>query len=170
MGLISIPLKISHNKEWVPYKDGVELELDYPTPEQEIKIEQKRVALQLRTTPTDDKIVDEIIFDLMGYCVRCWIKGWRTIVNGEIKDGIIADIIDTKTGEKSEKLIPFKSENNLMSFDIYEPLAKSPLLIWDMWDFCRKELEFTEMDKKKLNFSPKSTGKADIRAKKERSH
>ena len=94
MGFINIPKKKSHNKEWIPYKDGVELKLGYPTSEQEIKIEQKKFASQVKTRESmtiEEQMSDETSLDFMGYSLRCWIKGWRTVLNGEVKDGVIAD-------------------------------------------------------------------------------
>lgn len=161
MGLIQIPKKKSHDKEWVKYKFGVELKIDYPTAKQEVTLNNKLYAAQANFSESDtiQKLAtNPLMLEYMGYCLKCSIKDWRTVLDGEVKNGLIVDV----EGE-GEKVYECRLNGNELSDDLYLMLAKDPMLITDIWILVNSELEFTAKDKKKLIFTQESTKKVDTK-------
>ena len=125
---------------WVKVSDEISILVDYP------KIEQQRILNHLvyeivYVPKTDNEIenienkpdvlsINEKYHQLL---LKFTIKDWKGVKNSDGED------------------VPFKLVNNEMENELWESLCRSLTLLklYQLVDLIRKEIEFTEADKKK---------------------
>ena len=124
---IKLALKKSFNN-WVDMGDGVSFLLDYPTREQEQKLDDLKYGeitnVELLREGSATKTKDSLKF--MRFYIKCTVKDWKGI--------------DT----------PFRLNGfNELDDELWWALVKEELQAMKIFSVINKELEFTETDKKK---------------------
>jgi len=137
---MKIALKNSKSN-WIKISDSLELLIDYPSREQEYKLKEIVYSTLRNLKDTNEMTDEELGKSIMlnqkrlEYYLKFTIKDWKGVT------------------DSNENEIPFKLVNNEMDN-----------LLWDSWmriieftelrdihDKIFSELEFNEIDKKKLN-------------------
>jgi len=137
---MKIALKNSKSN-WIKISDSLELLIDYPSREQEYKLKEIVYSTLRNLKDTNEMTDEELGKSIMlnqkrlEYYLKFTIKGWKGVT------------------DSNENEIPFKLVNNEMDN-----------ILWDSWmrvieftelrdihDKIFSELEFNEIDKKKLN-------------------
>jgi len=137
---MKIALKNSKSN-WIKISDSLELLIDYPSREQEYKLKEIVYSTLRKLKDTNEMTDEELGKSIMlnqkrlEYYLKFTIKDWKGVT------------------DSNENEIPFKLVNNEMDN-----------LLWDSWmriieftelrdihDKIFSELEFNEIDKKKLN-------------------
>jgi hypothetical protein len=126
-----IKLELKHSKsKWVKIgvnnnNEPIEFELDYPTIQQEAKLQQ----LLLRDSEKQDS--NYKILEYQRYLIKCSVKNWKGIIDSE------GNNIDCK-------LI-----NNELEDELWWALVKDIQQTIDIGSKINSEIEFTNSDKKK---------------------
>ncbi len=118
---MELALKKSFNK-WIKIDEDTEFKVDYPTVDQEIKLQNYMI----------DFSVDETVrqYNYARYYIRCTVKDWR---GAKVKD------------------IPFSLIKNEMQKDLWWSVVKDPLQAMDLFTLISTEMKFDTTDKKKSN-------------------
>jgi len=123
---IKLALKKSFNN-WVDMGDGVSFLLDYPTREQEQKLDDLKYGemtnVELLREGSATKTKDSLKF--MRFYIKCTVKDWKGIDS------------------------PCKLNLNELDDDLWWALVKDEMQAMKIFSVINKELEFTETDKKK---------------------
>lgn len=124
--MIKLALRKSFNN-WVEMGDGVSFLLDYPTREQEQKLDDLKYGEMTNVELLEDgsatKTKDSLKY--MRYYIKCTVKDWKGID------------------------VPCKLSGNELDGDLWWALVRDEMQAMKIFSVINKELEFTETDKKK---------------------
>ena len=126
---------------WIKISDSLELLIDYPTREQEYKLKEIVYSTLRNLKDTSDMSDEELGKSIMlnqkrlEYYLKFTIKDWKGVTDEENND------------------IPFKLVNNEMDNILWDSWMKNIEFteLRNIHDAIFSELEFNEIDKKKLN-------------------
>lgn len=132
---LSLKRSLNH---WTEEIGGVKFKLKYPSIEQGLKIERlKKDIYEFEYVPDKEEIQFKIknineskALEYKRYCIRVWIEDWEGM---------------TEEGK------PIKCElvNNELEESLWWALVRDEILLNELFMVFKKEIDFTETDKKK---------------------
>lgn len=123
-----MPITLSKRKsfnDWIDVEDGIRLKIDYPTREQELKLNDTLLDT------AESKIPRKNMMRYMNEMLRFCIKDWKGI-----KDESGAEVKCALSGNELEK-------------NLWLDLISEPSTVHLIYEKIEEQLKFTETDKKK---------------------
>ena len=127
---------------WITVSNGVQLKIEYPTYEQEIELSGKLVDCQIDGATSN-------LIDYFATLVKYCVKDWKGITN-------------IRTGEEIE----CRLKNNTLDPVLLAALVRDADIVAEWGGEIRKQIEFDNSDKKKLQSADTSTIQVKSQARK----